>query len=53
MSLAPETSPTYKRACSAISANKLATLLESVIGPSSSFIIGSSPEADIQREGFD
>jgi hypothetical protein len=47
MSLALETPLTYKSACPAISANELATLLKAVIGPSSSFIIGLSPKADI------
>jgi len=47
VSLAPKTSPTYERACPTISTNKLATPLEAVIGPSSSFILGSLPEADI------
>ena len=47
MSLALETSLTYKRACLAISANKLATLLEAITGLSSSFIIGLLPKADI------
>jgi hypothetical protein len=42
-----ETSLTHKSACPAVSANKLATPLEAVIGLSSSFIIGLSPEADI------
>ena len=50
---APETSPTYERACPAVSADELATPSEPVAGPSSSFIVGSSPEADTQREGFD
>jgi hypothetical protein len=52
-SLAPEISPTHESACSAISANELATLSEAVTGPSSSFIAGLSPEADIQYKGFD
>jgi hypothetical protein len=50
---APETSPTHERACPTVSANELATPSEAVTGPSSSFIVGSSPEADTQREGFD
>jgi hypothetical protein len=51
--LAPETSLTYERACPTVSADEFATPLEPVIGPSSSFIVGSLPEADTQREGFD
>jgi hypothetical protein len=50
---APETSPTYERACPAVSADELATPPEAVAGPSSSFILGSSPEADTQCEGFE
>jgi hypothetical protein len=50
---APETPLTYKSACPTVSTNELATLSEAVTGPSGSFIISSSPEADIQREGFD
>jgi hypothetical protein len=50
---APETSPTYERAYPAVSANKLATPSEPVTEPSSSFIVGSSPETDTQRESFD
>ena len=50
---APETPPTYESACPAVSANELATPSEAVTGPSSSFIVGSSPEADTQRDGFD
>jgi hypothetical protein len=34
-------------------APKIATPPEAVTGPSSSFISGSSPEADTQHEGFD
>ena len=45
-SLAPKASLTYERACLTISTDELATLLEAVIGLSSSFILGSSPEAD-------
>jgi hypothetical protein len=50
---APKMSPTYERACPAVSTDELATPPEAVIGPSSSFILGSLPEADTQREGFD
>jgi hypothetical protein len=50
-SLVPETSQTYERACPAISTNELATPSEPVIGPSNSFIVGSSPGADTHRKG--
>jgi hypothetical protein len=53
VSPAPKTSPAYERVCSAVSADELATPPEAVTGPSSSFILGSSPEADTQRKGFD
>ncbi|PMD62556.1 uncharacterized protein K444DRAFT_610603 [Hyaloscypha bicolor E] len=43
---APETSPTYERACPAVSANELAAPSEPVTGPSSFFIVGSLPEAN-------
>ncbi|KAH6700671.1 hypothetical protein BKA61DRAFT_620952, partial [Leptodontidium sp. MPI-SDFR-AT-0119] len=52
VSPAPDTSPTDGRACPAVSADELATPSEPVTGPSSSFSLGSSPEADTQREGF-
>ncbi|PVH71241.1 hypothetical protein DL98DRAFT_597090, partial [Cadophora sp. DSE1049] len=45
----PDTSPIYGRACPAVSADEPATPSEP---PSSSFILGSSPEADTRREGF-
>jgi hypothetical protein len=48
---APETPPTQERACPAVSSDELATPSEAATGPASSFI-GSSPEADTQREGF-
>lgn len=48
---APETPPIQERACPAVSADGLATPSEAATGPASSFI-GSSPEADTQREGF-
>jgi hypothetical protein len=38
---------TYKSACPTISINKLATLLEAIIGLFNSFIIGLLPKADI------
>jgi len=46
---APDTSSIYGRACPAVSADEPATPSEP---PSSSFILGSPPEADTQREGF-
>ncbi|KAG9229916.1 hypothetical protein BJ875DRAFT_521667 [Amylocarpus encephaloides] len=52
-SQAPETSPTYERACPTVSADELATPSEPITGPSSSFIVGSSHEADTERQGFD
>ncbi|PVH70493.1 hypothetical protein DL98DRAFT_577855, partial [Cadophora sp. DSE1049] len=52
VSPAPDTSPTDGKACPAVSADKLATPSEPVTRPSSSFSLGSSPEADTQREGF-
>ena len=51
-SLAPETPLTYESACPTVSTNELATPSEAITGPFSSFIIGSSPKADIQRKGF-